>query len=413
MASYDPITLLSQLSSDIPADTEINSNWPAADRQLRAFIASFLGISFGDTGALNDGVVLTAMIHDLAVTGDKIANGTITANKLAGSIDGSTLVTDNSITSAKLETATASPGTGAVSESKIQADAVTRDKIKNGEVIEAKLASDAVTNAKIKNYEINAVKIAKGSITGTMLEDPVGNKTADGCIGINTIDVACLSDGGNADIRIPVVGGTAKLCTVGGKLTATMVADELVFEIDNTGGNTYSYAKVVRTTSAQNVRGPSFTDGSTTYTDYWNLLTFTSVVIGGTAPGTMIQLAAVTTSDPNVSGNAKMKVKVAGTYLVRAQVAANSTGKTSLNIATEPHNYATSSLPTFVTGGQGVQVYIPLGTTGIVQTEAIVDIKNVDDPVYLYMQVELDKDTNALGPVESGAVYAAVHFIRL
>ena len=87
-----------------------------------------------------------------------VADGAITAAKLASDSVTTAKITDANITAAKL-------ASSAVTAAKIASDAVTTAKILDANVTEAKIASDAVTTAKILDANITTAKVAANAIT--------------------------------------------------------------------------------------------------------------------------------------------------------------------------------------------------------------------------------------------------------
>jgi len=103
-------------------------------------------------------------IIDLAVTGAKIADTTITTGKLADQAVTAAKIENNTVTSGKIQDL-------AVVESKLANAAVTNQKIATGTIIESNLADAAVGSNKIAAGAIVNSKMASNSVGSTNLID--------------------------------------------------------------------------------------------------------------------------------------------------------------------------------------------------------------------------------------------------
>jgi hypothetical protein len=97
-----------------------------------------------------------------------LADGCVTAAKIADGVVGSTQITDGSVTAVKLASdsvETLKIKDGNVTAAKLATDAVETLKIKDANVTEGKLASSAVAEAKIATGAVTVNKIGSGAVT--------------------------------------------------------------------------------------------------------------------------------------------------------------------------------------------------------------------------------------------------------
>lgn len=87
-----------------------------------------------------------------------IADGSVTAAKLASNAVTTAKILDGSVTTAKIVS-------GAVDAASLATDAVTSTKIRDGNVTEAKLASNAVTQAKMADSSVGAAELVANAVT--------------------------------------------------------------------------------------------------------------------------------------------------------------------------------------------------------------------------------------------------------
>ena len=139
------------------------------------------------TGKIQDGAVTTDKLGANAVTSEKINDGAVSKEKLSEplktEIDGkvnkadltgditSTTITvtggDNKLLGdVKLEVAD-----GAITADKLAANAVTSEKINDGAVTSTKLANDSVVTEKIQDKAVTTEKLADKAVTSTQLGD--------------------------------------------------------------------------------------------------------------------------------------------------------------------------------------------------------------------------------------------------
>jgi hypothetical protein len=120
--------------------------------------------SYVDAIAPGAGSIGTAQLQDDAVTGAKMAHGTITATNLAVSAVGTSNIADGNITEAKLQNSSVSVNklaTNSVSNTKYQSLSITNGKIANATISQSKLASNSVG--------ISQIKFGSGSVSGALV----------------------------------------------------------------------------------------------------------------------------------------------------------------------------------------------------------------------------------------------------
>jgi len=115
-------------------------------------------------GKIGDAAITNAKIGNLAVSEGKIANLAVTNAKIASLAVTEGKIGDAAITTAKI-------GNLAVSEAKIADLAVSSAKIANLAVTETKIGDAAITNAKIGNLAVSTAKIADGAIVNAKIGD--------------------------------------------------------------------------------------------------------------------------------------------------------------------------------------------------------------------------------------------------
>lgn len=115
-------------------------------------------------GKIGDAAITNAKIGNLAVSEGKIANLAVTNAKIASLAVTEGKIGDAAITTAKI-------GNLAVNEGKIADLAVSSAKIANLAVTETKIGDAAITNAKIGNLAVSTVKIADGAIVNAKIGD--------------------------------------------------------------------------------------------------------------------------------------------------------------------------------------------------------------------------------------------------
>ena len=115
-------------------------------------------------GGIADGAVTAAKIADGAVGTAAIADGAVTAAKIADGAVGTAAIADDAVTAEKI-------ADGAVDTDAIKWGAVDTYRLKDAAVTEKKLANGAVTESKIGYYAVTEQKIASKAVTGEKIAD--------------------------------------------------------------------------------------------------------------------------------------------------------------------------------------------------------------------------------------------------
>lgn len=120
------------------------------------------------TLSVKDGGIATAKIADGAVTTAKISDGSVTREKITPEAIGATRLATDAVQTAKIQdgaVTTAKIADEAISESKIGEYAVTSTKINPGAVISSKIAEGAVGTNALADGAVTNAKIADEAIT--------------------------------------------------------------------------------------------------------------------------------------------------------------------------------------------------------------------------------------------------------
>lgn len=192
-----------------------------------------------DTAKISDAAITNAKIGNLAVNSAKIVDLAVTNGKI-----GNLAVTEGKI--ANLAVTNAKIGDLAVNSAKIGSLAVTEAKIGNLAVTEGKIANLAVTNAKIANLAVNTAKIADAAITNAKIANLSADKINTGTLNAANVNIINL----NASA---IVSGTLRAITITGSTFET-VGDFGTMTL-NRGVTTYQqsgsvYGQIAGTTTA-------------------------------------------------------------------------------------------------------------------------------------------------------------------
>ncbi|WP_429969161.1 phage tail spike protein [Enterococcus sp. AZ136] len=204
-----------------------------------------------DTAKISDAAITNAKIGNLAVNSAKIGELAVTNGKI-----GNLAVTEGKI--ANLAVTNAKIGELAVTTGKIGQLAVTEAKIGNLAVTEGKIANLAVTNAKIANLAVNTAKIADAAITNAKIANLSADKINTGTLNAANVNIINL----NASA---IVSGTLNAIRITGSTFET-VGDFGTMTL-NRGVTTYQqsgsvYGQISGTTTASGLSLTFQTTGS-------------------------------------------------------------------------------------------------------------------------------------------------------
>jgi hypothetical protein len=142
----------------------------------------------------------TSSIENLAITEPKLADSSVTVNKIGTGAVTEPKVATNAITTVKVVDS-------AITEPKIADDAVTTNKVKNSNITTDKVATNAITTNKIADSNVTTDKLATSAVTelklatGAVTETKVGtgaittNKLGDSAVTTDKIeDYAVTTD---------------------------------------------------------------------------------------------------------------------------------------------------------------------------------------------------------------------------
>lgn len=204
-----------------------------------------------DTAKISDAAITNAKIGNLAVNSAKIGDLAVTNGKI-----GNLAVTEGKI--ANLAVTNAKIGDLAVNSAKIGSLAVTEAKIGNLAVTEGKIANLAVTNAKIANLAVNTAKIADAAITNAKIANLSADKINTGTLNAANVNIINL----NASA---IVSGTLRAITITSSTFETV--GDFGTMILNRGVTTYQqsgsvYGQIAGTTTASGLSLAFQTTGS-------------------------------------------------------------------------------------------------------------------------------------------------------
>lgn len=112
----------------------------------------------GETIVVADGGITADKLASDTITNAKIADGALSAGKLAADTITNDKIADGALSVGKIADA-------AITAAKLAADAITNTTVADGLLTAAKLASGAITNDKIADGAITLAKIADGAIS--------------------------------------------------------------------------------------------------------------------------------------------------------------------------------------------------------------------------------------------------------
>lgn len=142
---------------------------------------------------IDNAVIKTAHIADLAVSNGKIANLSVTEGKIGSLAVTNAKIADLAVTTAKIGDAAitnAKIGNLAVSEAKIASLAVTEAKVGDAAITTAKIGNLAVSEAKIADLAVSSAKIANLAVTETKIGDAAITNAKIGNLAVSTAKIA-------------------------------------------------------------------------------------------------------------------------------------------------------------------------------------------------------------------------------
>ncbi|MBR5902378.1 hypothetical protein IKZ40_08580 [bacterium] len=164
---------------DVATVPEINSriaeNCQSIYHSLSNHVFGTTSIANGSVTAekLASNAVTEEKILNNAIGTTKIADGAITENKLSTNAVTSAKINSNAITTGKIEDGAVTGSklsSGAVNTAHIIDGAITSGKIADSSITESKLSNSAVTTSKINDNAVTAAKIGNGAISGNKIQ---------------------------------------------------------------------------------------------------------------------------------------------------------------------------------------------------------------------------------------------------
>ena len=144
------------MALDFPNSPSVNDSFSAGGKTWVYNGTKWVLLSVSLNQTVADGAITAAKLASDSVTSAKIAADSITSAKIAAGAVGTTDLAANAVTQAKLAS-----------------DAVATTNILDANITTAKIASDAVTTAKILDSNVTTAKIADDAVTQVKLADRV------------------------------------------------------------------------------------------------------------------------------------------------------------------------------------------------------------------------------------------------
>ena len=243
----DPITVTEL--TEVDADTKLNKTTYNINVKKGNVTGEGITVENGDgrilgeTGlklGIADGAITANKLAQGAVTKDKIGAGAVTSEKLADNAVTNDKIADGAITRKKIDPTLLKEiaeikreNKNPVDSDKIASDAVTNDKIAANAVTKEKIADGAVVTDKIANGAVTAEKIADGAITKDKLaaNAVTSDKIADNAVTESKIaaDAVTTSKIKNGAITTDKLadGSVTKDKIANGAITADKLSDDL------------------------------------------------------------------------------------------------------------------------------------------------------------------------------------------
>ena len=243
----DPITVTE--STEVDADTNLNKttyninvkkgNVTGEGITVENGVGRILGETELKLG-IADGAITANKLAQGAVTSDKIGAGAVTSEKLAANAVTSDKIADGAITRNKIAPALMNEiaeirrqnqnpvdsdklATDAVTSDKIAANAVTKEKIADGAVATDKIANGAVTGEKIADGAITKDKLAANAVTNDKIAD---NAVTESKIAADAVTTSKIKNGAITTDKLED-GAVTKDKIANGAITEDKLSDNL------------------------------------------------------------------------------------------------------------------------------------------------------------------------------------------
>jgi hypothetical protein len=305
------------------------------------------------SGSLLDGAVITTKVADSAITTAKIADGAVTDAKLAPI--GTSSLTDGLITTAKVADAaitTAKIADGSISAAKlvplgtasISDSAVTTEKIADGAITAAKIADGSITSAKlaalssssIVDGSITTAKLADGAVTAVKIaaDTITATQIATGAVGSGEI-----ANGAVTYSKIQNVSATDRLLgrsTAGAgaveEIVCTSAGRALLDDADAAAQRTTLGLGTLATATGTWVNGSSFSGTSSGINTGDQTITLTGDVIGSGTESFAATIANSAVTNAKLAIDAVSTAKVVDDAITAAKLGDNSAAIVSAGI---------------------------------------------------------------------------------
>lgn len=190
---------------------------------------------------------------------------------------------------------------GSITAAKLAADAVETAKIKDGQVTAGKLASDAIETAKIKDDAVTTAKILNANVTPAKLSQPL------------TLGTAKASTSGTS-VEFTGIPSWAKRITISLVGVSTSGTSQPVFQIGDSGGFETSGYLGASSSLGIAVNSANYTDGFGLY------IAAAANVIHGAIVLTLVDASTFTWSAQGVFGlsNTTLTISTAGSKSLSA-----------------------------------------------------------------------------------------------
>ena len=182
------------------------------------------------TGKIANGAVTADKIGANAIVESKIANGAVTSDKIGANAIIESKIANGAVTTAKIDD-------GAVTTSKINNGAVTTEKLNDGAVTSAKIASGAVTEGKIASNAVTTGKLATGAVTAAKLAANAveTDKIKDGAVTAGKIAAGAVSSAFTGTLTVAGWTGSAAPYSQALTVTGLLATDKPIIDVVMSG----------------------------------------------------------------------------------------------------------------------------------------------------------------------------------